>query len=327
MKRALRGEVNARSVAREALRRSRVALQQRRERAMLDKLNARPVRLRAEFARLTTAQLLAHLRERRAPKFLPGMDAIALDKTARLQRELFPSETEELLKHAARIAHEHRWSVLGFGEKSFGREIEWRRDPLSGQLWLLDYHCDVQLARGDGSDARVLWEVNRLAHLTTLARAYAVTKDERLADEIFAQLENWRAQNPRGRGANWACAMEVALRAMNLLAVFEMLRRSPQLTEARLTMFLEMFEQHGEHVRRHLEFSYIATSNHYLSDIVGLLWLGVMLPELRGANEWRAFGLRELLSEMDKQVLADGADFEASTGYHRLALELLLYSF
>ena len=29
---------------------------------------------------------------------------------------------------------------------------------------------------------------------------------------------------------------------------------------------------------------------------------------------------------MDKQILADGADSESSTGYHRLKLELLLYS-
>ena len=327
MRRALRGEVDARTIAREALRRSRVALRQRRERAMLDKLPARPARLRAEFARLSATDLLTHFRERTAPIFLRGFDATALEQTADLQRQLFPAETKQLIADAERIAFEHRWRVLGFGTKSFGEEINWRSDPLSGVEWPLDYHCDVRFARGDGSDARVLWEVNRLAHLITLGRAFVVTKDERLATEIFAQLEGWRAQNPTARGANWACAMEVALRAMNLLAVFEMLRRSPQFDAARLSLFLQMFDGHGSHIRRHLEFSYVSTSNHYLSDVVGLLWLGVMLPELSAATEWRAFGLRELLSEMDKQVLADGADFEASTGYHRLALELFLYSF
>ena len=54
--------------------------------------------------------------------------------------------------------------------------------------------------------------------------------------------------------------------------------------------------------RRNLEFSHIATSNHYLADVTGLLWLGVLLPELDSAREWRDFGLGELLREMDKQV-------------------------
>ncbi|HEY0406096.1 MAG TPA: alginate lyase family protein [Pyrinomonadaceae bacterium] len=327
MKRALRGEVNARAVARELFRRGRVSLQQRRERATLFELQARPARLRAEFARLTPVELLAHFQERVSPNFLPGFDAEHLDATVRLQQELFPIETAQLLERAARITDEHRWTVLGYGEMEFGREINWLRDPLSGRDWPLDYHCDISLARDDGSDARVLWEVNRLAHLITLARAFAVTKDTRFTDDVFAQLDGWSAQNPPARGANWACAMEVALRSMNLLAVFELLRRSPELTEARLSSLLKMLDQHGSHIRRHLEFSYVSTSNHYLSDVVGLLWLGLMLPEFEAASEWRAFALREMLSEMDKQTLSDGADFEASTGYHRLALELFLYSF
>jgi len=43
------------------------------------------------------------------------------------------------------------------------------------------------------------------------------------------------------------------------------------------------------------------------------LWLGLMLPELEAAREWREFGLGELLNEMDKQLLPDGADYEAAT--------------
>ncbi|MDT4896515.1 MAG: hypothetical protein QOH25_1592 [Acidobacteriota bacterium] len=327
VKRALRGEVDARTIALEAWRRSRAARERRIERASLERLAQTPARLRAGFARMSQSELLDHFRNRTSPKFLPGCDALLAHTTAALQRSLFPFETAQLLERAARITDEHCWPVLGYGEKYFGEKINWLSDPLSNAVWPRDYHADVQLFRHDGSDARVLWEVNRLSHLVTLARAYTVTNDEKYATEIFNQLGGWREQNPLGRGANWACAMEVALRAINLLAVLELVRRSPQLNEETLLPLLQMFDQHGAHIRRNLEFSYISTSNHYLSDVAGLFWLGLMLPELEAAEEWRAFGLRELLSEMDKQVLPDGADAEASTGYHRLVLELFLYSF
>jgi hypothetical protein len=327
VKRALRGEVDARTIALEALRRSRAARERRTERASLERLAQTPARLRAEFARMPPPELLDYFRKRTSPNFLPGCDASRSQTTAALQRSLFPFETAQVLERAARITDEHCWPVLGYGEKHFGKKINWLSDPLSSASWPLDYHADVQLFRHDGSDARVLWEVNRLGHLLTLARAYTVTNDEKYAREIFSQLETWREQNPLGQGVNWTCAMEVALRATNLLAVFELVRRSSQLNEENLPPFLQMFDQHGAHIRRNLEFSYISTSNHYLSDVVGLLFLGMLLPELEAAEEWRSFGLRELLSEMDKQVLPDGADSEASTGYHRLVLELFLYSF
>jgi hypothetical protein len=258
----LRGGVSARALALEAARRSRASLRSRRERAMLSELNERPARLRAEYARMPARELLAHFRARTHPKFLPGFAAPS-SSLASLQRELFPAETAGLLENATRIAQEHAWSLLGYEEKSFGEEINWRRDPLSGVEWPLDYHLDVRLTgRGDGSDVRVLWELNRLSHLVALARAYAVTDDERFATEVFAQIDSWRYQNPVGRGANWSCAMEVALRAMNLLAAFEPLRRSRELNEERLLTFLTIFDQHGAHIRRNLEFSYISTSNH-----------------------------------------------------------------
>src|ERR1051326_2505245 len=121
--------------------------------------------------------------------------------------------------------------------------------------------------------------------------------------------------------------MEVALRAINILIAFEQHRTSPQIDAEALQFILRLLQQHGRYIRDNLEFSFIATSNHYLSDVTGLLWLGVVLPELRDAASWRDFGLKELLREMDKQVLNDGADYESSTGYHRFVTELFLYSF
>jgi len=316
-----------RTAALETLRRVRAALVRRRERASLSVIYRQPARLREELAHLSAEDLLAHFRSRQSPEFFPGFAAGA-QQTAALQQTLFPDETTELVNQAKRIANEHCWALLGFGEKCFGAgEIDWNLDPLSGYDWPLSHHAEINLIRDDGSDARVVWELNRMAQLITLGRAYAVTDNQRFSTEFFRQLATWREQNPVGRGVNWNCAMEVALRAMNLLGAFELFLRAPQMNEVELADLLRMFDQHGAHIRRNLEYSHIATSNHYLADVTGLLWLGILVPELEAAREWREFGLQELLAEMDKQLLADGADYESSTGYHRLKLELWLYSF
>ena len=325
IRKTLRGEVRTSTAALEAVRRMNSALVRRRERAQLETLDRQPARLTPEFTRISPAELLAHFRQRQSPRFFPGFVETS---TARLQREIFPAETKRLLAQAERITRDHCWPLLGFGEKCFGAdEIQWNRDPLSGLEWPLEYHADINLFRGDGSDARVLWELNRLSHLITLGRAYALTQNEEFTTEFLRHVRSWRAQNPVGRGANWACAMEIALRAMNLLAAFSLFLPSAQIDEDALAELLMMFDHHGAHIRRNLEYSHIATSNHYLCDVAGLLWLGVMLPELQDAAEWREFGFRELLNEVDKQILPDGADSESSTGYHRLKVELLLYSF
>ena len=326
LKRMLRGDVGARTAVLEAIRRTRVLRARRREREQLTTLNQQPARLGEEFARMPASDLLAHFHSRATPQFFPGF--ASRSGSAELQASLFPNETARLLAQANRIRDEHCWPLLGFGEKCFGAgEIDWNLDPLSGFDWPITYHADINLIRADGSDARVVWELNRFGHFITLGRAYAITGDEKFGAEFLRQLANWRAQNPVARGVNWNCAMEVALRATTLLAAFSLFLRSPQMNEPALLELLATFDQHGAHIRRNLEFSHVATSNHYLANVTGLLWLGVMLPELEAADEWREFGLRELLNELEKQILADGADYEASTGYHRLKLELFLYSF
>ena len=79
---------------------------------------------------------------------------------------------------------------------------------------------------------------------------------------------------------------------MNLLAAFALFLPSPQIDEEALAELLMIFDQHGAHIRRNLEYSHIATSNHYMCDVAGLLWLGIMLPELQDsacvARVWSA---------------------------------------
>lgn len=322
-KRALRGEVSPRLAFLESARRTGVATRHRGERARLSKQAKLPARLIPEFASLSPAALLEHFKQRIQPHFFPGFN-LPPQTFAASQRTLFLEDSAELIAGADRISEEHAWPLLGLAQHSF---LDWHRDPLSGYEWPLDFYSEIKLQRSDGSDVRIVWELNRLGHLLTLARAYSLTGDERYSVEFFRQLDDWESRNPPGFGVNWNCAMEVALRAMNLLGAFAVFRRAAGFDSEKLAQLLRIFDQHGTFIRDHLEFSYIATSNHYLANVAGLFWLGVMLPELASAAEWRAFGLRELKREMSKQVLPDGADGESSTGYHRLVLELFAYSF
>lgn len=320
----LQGRLSLPQATLEVVRRVRQRVEQHRERRMLDELSARHASLRSEFQQLTPSELITHFRNRYRPSFLKGF-ATGRGIRNSLQK-YFPEQTAQLITSAQDIL-QHRWCLLGFGEIDFGKVIHWRRDPISGREWALEYHVETSLWHNDGSDIRVLWELNRMGHLVMLGRAFVITRDEQLAEEFFNQLNGWREQNPVGRGPNWSSAMEVALRVVNLLATFWLFHDSAALTEQRLSTLLATFEQHAAHIKRNLEFSHLGTSNHYLSDLAGLLWVGITLPELSETERWRDWALREMLREMDKQILEDGAHYEASTGYHRYVMELLLYSF
>ena len=126
IKRAVRGEVKLTTVALEVLRRKRVSLQQRKERAGID--DSEPLKLTSKFAGMSADQLLAHFRGAREVKFLD---------------DFFTTETAQLAL-ADQIVNDHRWPLLGFGEKFFGKEIQWTRDPLSNYAWPLDYHRDIK---------------------------------------------------------------------------------------------------------------------------------------------------------------------------------------
>ena len=319
-----RGDLPLRDLPHEYFRRRRVARHRTAERQAIESINEEPARLGAGLRDLTPAEMLEHFRTR-PYSFFPFSHETRSTFSQNLD-QYFPGETQRLTDAANKIVNDQTWELAGFGEIKFDAKNVWRSDPFSHEDWGLDYHAEVVVYREGGPDIRVLWELNRLGHLVTLALAYQVSVDERFAETFFQHVDEWMRQNPYGRGANWNCAMEAALRAMNVLAAFDILRGSAGCNEERLARVLQFADQHGRFILDNNEFSYVGTSNHYLSDVIGLFWIGTMLPELEQAREWREFGAREMQKEALKQVLADGADFEASTGYHSFVTQMLLYS-
>ena len=240
-------------------------------------------------------------------------------------RNLCPGMDENVIQAANQVCR-HVFNLLGSGPRELGSDIDWQSDFKSGHRWNEQtFYADLHPAPFPGGyDIKVPWELSRCQHFTWMGQAYWFSNNEDYAREFCTQVEHWITHNLPQLGVNWVCTMDVAIRAVNWLWGYAFFRHSPSLTDEFHLLFYRSMLEHGRHIINNLEWSERMTGNHYLSDIVGLVYLGLLLPELKDAQAWREFGLRELETEMFKQVYPDGVNFEDSTNYHRLTTELFL---
>ena len=241
-------------------------------------------------------------------------------------RERFPEGEASIVADADRILR-HEFDLLGSGLRCLGPELPWHEDFKTGRVWPLQYSPDIEYSELDRpTDVKVPWELSRCQHVPRLGQAYWFTGDEKYAREFVAEVSDWIEKNPWGYGVNWACAMDVALRAVSWIWGAFFFAESPSLDAAFRGRLLHSLYLHGEYVATHLEKGPV-NGNHYLSDGVGLVFLGCFFKRSAKGQRWLATGRSIVVDEMLLQVTADGVDFEASTAYHRLVLELFLTAY
>lgn len=216
-------------------------------------------------------------------------------------------------------------------------KIEWNKDLRSGYQWpnrfykKIDYrnaylpgnynnHCEIKFPI----------EVGRCHHLLSLAQAHVLRdsptrngKGTIYAELVRKRILDWMEKNPYGFGVNWLMAMDVAIRAVNWIWAYCLIGGPKDKKFDK--RFFESLYLHGKYIEENLEWNDSATTNHYLADIVGLLCISLFL-RCDCSEKWKNFAVKELIREMDKQVNEDGVDYEASTSYHRLVLELFYVS-
>jgi len=244
---------------------------------------------------------------------------------ASLVRELDPEGAEETVRRAQAVLR-HEVDLLGSGPVSLGSRIDWHCDFKTGRRWPVTHFAAIEYNNLDEpSDVKVPWELSRGHQLVTLGRAWCLTGNEEYPREFAAQIESWLAENPTAMGVNWACTMDVAIRAVNWIwAAF--LMRDAELPEAFWLRLLKALYQHGRFITNHLEYSDV-NGNHYLADGAGLVYLGLLFRDLPEGQRWLDKGREIVHGEVFKQVFPDGVDFEMATAYHRLCTELFLSPF
>src|SRR6267378_673738 len=250
-----------------------------------------------------------HLKFRSVPYYNPDLRTLGEDS-----RALTVTFADEI--------RAGRYPFLGYGTAELGTRPKWNLDFINGAEWppYVQRECR-ECIRHDGSDVKVPYELSRLQFLPVLAKAHVLTGDNSYRQAAKDLLSHCIQSNPVPLGVNWTIAMEAALRAMSICFLLNLLSPLRPEEQPWLATVTRSLAQHLLYVEANIEFSHLLTSNHYLSDVVGLYCLSIFLEGEGMAARRRKYRQR-IEAEMAQQVYEDGGDYEASTGYQVLITQL-----
>src|SRR5215831_8994465 len=190
------------------------------------------------------------IRNRQTPRFFLDHDP-AFYRAA--VREHFPEAEPKTVAAADQIKH-RTFDLLGSGPKDLTM-LPWNVDFKSGYSWNAETHCrEIRYGNQPGVDVKVPWELSRFQHGIVLGQAYWLTSNDEYAEEFKLQFLDWIARNPCRYGVNWACTMDVGIRAVNWIWAFYFFRGSRVVDSQFIEAFLKNLYLHASFIRSNLEY-------------------------------------------------------------------------
>jgi hypothetical protein len=238
----------------------------------------------------------------------------------------YPDASQDAAARAGRIV-DGSYDLLGYRGLRFSTSssaVDWHLDPVHQRRMPVDFWTRVRYLDSANGDHKIVWELNRHQHWLALARGYWLTGDVRYRDRFIEELASWLASNPPLRGCNWASMLEVGLRALswtwalNSFVTPEVADEEPWTIDLLLALDRQL-----AHIERNLSF-YFSPNTHLLGEALALYVTGLALPFLRASRQRADVGREILVSEIARQIAADGSHRERSSHYHRYTLDFYL---
>ncbi len=190
------------------------------------------------------------------------------------------------------------------------------------------FYADIEIVTGQDDriqkDIKVPWELSRLQHLPLLGYMYQATNDHKYKDAFVMHVQHWREHNPYLLGINWLCPMEVALRSISLVIAFDSFKKA-DIDASFWQSYAGLLYDHMIYLEGNWEWYDGRTSNHYLSDLVGYLYLCFFFQSCWDVSKKLDWAIKEIIREMEKQIFKEGTSYEGSTRYHSLVTELFFH--
>ena len=247
------------------------------------------------------------------------------EQTVLLRRFLARDQTYvQQIQKAAETICDRQFTFFG-QPVHYSSRIPWGADPLSGSLWPMRFHTQIDIFGGDtgNGDVKYVWELNRHQFLPLLGKAYCLTTDEKYAEAALELIEDWIRTNPYKIGINWTSALEVAVRSLSWCWACSLLQDSKAFSPERRKNILHSLYQHGRYIEQYLSL-FFSPYNHLIGEATALFVLGSLMTWLPPAQNWQETGWALLEQEMPKQFHPDGGTVEQASGYHHFTLGFYL---
>ena len=216
----------------------------------------------------------------------------------------------------------NQYTILSYKISNI-EKIDWHKDFNSGYTWKKGkpYQKYTFLDYSSGYDVKIPWELSRCHHLLYLGQAYLLTKHNKYSNRIIFDINDWIDENPFLYSINWTCAMDVSIRAINWVYAYNMIS-SMDINHEFKIKFKNSLYQHGWYIYRNLENNFKNSTNHYVSNLVGLLLLGLIFNNCKEGKKWISYAIINIDKNIRNQIYPSGVNYEKSISYHRLVTEM-----
>ncbi|MGN0906272.1 MAG: heparinase II/III family protein [Bullifex sp.] len=247
---------------------------------------------------LTGEKLVSYYRDRKNPVYL-----FSIHDAEKLEDDEIIADAEKVMNHDI------------FGHK-FNGPIDWMFNPTT------------ETSR----DNEWSWSLFRTIYWQPLARAYALTKDEKYTREFLAQMHSFREAWPADEfikdftfvpkqpfpGTAWR-TIETGIRVYTTwLPVFEIFRHSDVWTAEDLSSFLLGIRDHALFLMGHYS-NHDRSSNWLSMETSALLQIAIMFPEFKESKEWFDTAYGRVMHEVRFCFSDNGVHMEKTPIYHMVA--------
>src|SRR3981081_3549091 len=210
---------------------------------------------------------------------------------------------------------------------SCGFPPRWFQNPATGQRVSPDRPwTEMRFASDDYGDLKFILEPSRFLFVYPLARAYAISGDERFPVAFWRAVEDWASNSQPMSGPLWICGQESSLRIIAWTFALYAFLHSPATTPQRVALLLSMIAAHAWRTAQTVGYARSQRSNHLFSEGVGLWTAGTLYPEMTDAAAWQKQGASLLREAVLDQITPEGACLQDSFNYQRMVLQLLLWT-